>query len=463
MPNKFQCRYNLILKYRNVQTNELEEHLVEDPITIQFNISKGIQGNNQATITVYNMDPGIRNSIFTDRILFNDENEKYVLLSAGYGGSLTTCLYGQIYECSSTLQGTDVVTTMTVIDADINNQCSITIEAGTSYKEAYKLLVSEMKNLKLGEIGELEGTFGVPTTFDGNTLYAINKITGKHTFIDNGILHTLNDNETLSDYGAYLVSADTGLLGTPIRRDATLEIRTIFEPTLRVGQLVEVQSTSGSQFNGQYKVFGLDHNCVISGNEGGQRTTTIYLMYLDQLTNSNVALTGNTVGKNPTKIENGKEIPITTGAPSDVVQVYNYIQKNNGAVPNTMCNRKISWASLIGNNNTDAERKRELTIPKLTNCKATADALANFVQTSYGNVEIKVNSCWRSTSNNKREGGKADSRHLTGQAIDFKIKGMSIARVWNSVRSRWSRGYVGLYNTFIHAQIAGNKNKFYRG
>lgn len=460
---KFQCGYNLIIKYVDVLTGEAKEHLVQDPITIQFSITKGMQGNNEASITVYNMDASVRNSIFTDRILFNEENPKYILLSAGYGGALTTCLYGQIYECSSTLQGTDIVTTMTVIDVDINNQCSITIEAGTSYKEAYKLLCQEMKNLKIGEIGELEGSFGIPTAFNGNTLYAINKITGKHTFIDNGVINTLNDNETLSDYGAYLVSADTGLLGTPIRRDATLEARILFEPTLRIGQVVEIQSTSGSQFNGQYKIFGLQHDCIISGSEAGQRITTMYLMYIEQTTNSNVVLTNNTEGKNPVKIENGKEIPINAGVPSEVYEVYKWIKKNNGDVPNTKTsiNSKFTWKELIycGKNKKN-DVYNSIDITKLTHLKTIADKLSDFCNTNFAGKKVIINSGYRTPVNNSQtEGSANNSNHTKGSAIDFKIQGVSMKSLKSVFNAKWKLG-LGRYNTFLHVSL-NPKERFY--
>ena len=455
MLDKFQCHYKLTLQW--YENDQPMQAVITDPISIQFDISKALfQSTNVARIVVYNMDGEVRESIYQDRLVFDKTKAKKLTLEAGYGEKLTLICLGFIQECYSERQGTDFVTSIEVLDPDILSEyTSVTFEAGTTFEEAYKYLASQFPNLQQGERGELVGTFQTPTTFEGNSFVAINKLTGGHTFIDNGRINTLNDNETLTDYGAYLIASDTGLLETPKRREAILEITMLFEPTLRIGQMVEIKSETQSRFNGQYKINGITHKCTISGAESGTRTTTIQLVYLKYLTNSNVNLTNNPAGKGVSKVVNNKVEPLNTKVSASVNATYDYLQKNNGKMPNTILNKVlgIKWSDLIGHNNRDNERLKELTRGKLANCEAITNRLMDFCNIYFSGKKVTVTSGWRSVPNNKREGGVSNSQHLTGRAMDFKIAGVSAATVYATAKRSKMFSYVGKYETWTHIDV----------
>ena len=63
--------------------------------------------------------------------------------------------------------------------------------------------------------------------------------------------------------------------GLTLRKTGTLVFNMIFEPRLEVGQVIELRSQLAPQFNGQYKIFGLKHNGIISDTKGGTATTTV--------------------------------------------------------------------------------------------------------------------------------------------------------------------------------------------
>lgn len=454
MLDKFQCHYKLTVQW--YENNQPMQAVITDPISIQFDVSKALfQSTNVARIVVYNMDASTRECIYQDRLVFDKTKAKMLTLEAGYGDKLTLICLGFIQECYSERQGTDFVTSIEVLDPDILSEyTSVTFEAGTTFEEAYKYLASQFPNLQQGERGELTGTFQTPTIFEGNSFVAINKLTGGHTFIDNGRINTLNDNETLSDYGVYLIESDTGLLETPKRREAILEITMLFEPSLRLGQMVEIKSETQSRFNGQYKINGISHKCTISGAEAGNRTTTIQLVYLKYLTNSNINLTANPT-KTTSKVVNNKIEPLDNKISSSVSDTYNYVQKNNGKIPNTILNKilGIKWADLIGHNNRDNERVKELTKNKLANCEAITDRLAKFCNTYFSGKKVTITSGWRSTPNNKREGGVSNSQHLTGRAVDFKIAGVNAHTVYNTAKQSKMFSYVGKYSTWTHVDV----------
>ena len=453
--DKFQCHYKLTLQW--FEKDQPKQAIITDPISIQFDVSKALfQSNNVAKIVVYNMDREVRESIYQDRLVFDKTKTKMVTLEAGYGKKLTLICLGYIQECYSERQGTDFITSIEVLDPDILSQyTSITFQAGTTFEEAYKYLASQFPNLQQGERGELVGTFQTPTVFEGNSFVAINKLTGGHTFIDNGRINTLNDNETLTNYGAYLIASETGLLDTPKRREAVLEINMLFEPTLRLGQMVEIKSETQSRFNGQYKINGITHKCTISGAEGGTRTTSIQLVYLKYLTNSNVNLTSNPAGRRPSVVINNKTEPLNSKITAAVNETYDYVQRNNGKVPNTVLNRVlgIRWSDLIGHNNRDNERLKELTVGKLANCEAIVTRLQKFCDTYFRGARVTVTSGWRSVPNNKREGGVSNSQHLTGRAMDFKISGVNAYTVYQAAKNSKMFSYVGRYDTWTHIDV----------
>lgn len=455
MYNKFQCHYKLTLQW--FEEDQPMQAVITDPISIQFDISKALfQSTNVAKIVVFNMDGEVRESIYQDRLVFDKAKTKMLTLEAGYGDNLTLICLGYIQECYSERQGTDFITTIEVLDPDILSQyTSVTFEAGTTFEEAYKYLASQFPNLQQGERGELVGEFQTSATFEGNSFVAINKLTGGHTFIDNGVLNTLNDNETLTNYGAYLIESDTGLLETPKRREAILEINMIFEPTLRLGQMVEIKSETQSRFDGQYKINGITHRCTISSAEAGNRTTSIQLVYLDYLTNSNVNLTSNPSGRGPSKVVNNKVEPLNLTVSSNVENTYQFVKDHNGRIPGTYINKSLNlkWKDLIGHNNKDNERLREITRGKLANCEAIIQRIQKFRDSYFPGKQVIITSGWRSTANNKREGGVSDSQHLTGRAVDFKITGVSAYTVYKTAKSSRMFSYIGKYSTWTHADV----------
>ena len=454
LPDKFQCHYKLTLEWNENGKDYIA--VVKDPVSIQFQVSKALmQSTNTATITIYNLDGSTRESIYQDRLIFETNKRKMLSLEAGYGDTLTLVCLGYIQQCYSERVGTDMVTTIEVLDPDILSEyTSVTFEAGTTFEEAYKYLASQLPSLQIGELGNLKGEFKTPTIFEGNAFVAINKLTGGHTFIDNGKINTLNDNETLSNYGAYLIASETGLLGTPKRYDAVLEINMLFEPTIRLGQMVEIQSVTQSRFDGQYKVLGFTHNCTISEAECGTRTTTLQLQYIKYLTDSNVNLTSNPQGSAPSVVVNNDVKPINSKITGDVKAVYDYIKNNDGAIPDKRINGLITWKDMLGHNNQPSERKAELTLAKLANCKAIADRVKDFVNSSnFKGAKVTVNSGWRSTANNKREGGVSNSQHLLGRAIDFKISGHSAKTVANAAIKSKSFSYTKEYSSWVHVDV----------
>lgn len=452
--NKFQCHYKLTVKLDD-NNGKTRIYTVTDPITISFNVSKVLfQSVNTATIVLKNCDREVREALYQDRLLFDKTKTKMLTLEAGYGESLTLICLGYIQQCYSERVGTDFITSIEVLDPDILTEyTSVTFKEGTTFQEAYSYLASQFPNLKVGECGQLQGEFKSPTVFEGNAFVAINNLTGGHTFIDNGVINTLNDNEVLKGYSAFVLNADTGLLGTPKRYDAVLEVNILFEPNLRLGQLVEIQSYTQSRFNGQYKINGITHSCTISGAESGTRITTLQLLYIRYLTNSNENITGNPKGSATSFIVNNNAQPLNSIINSDITGIYQEIIKNNGVIPNKRINRLITWQDMLKQDNKPADIVKELTPSIMANCVGLADRLVKFVTTEFAGHKLVIISGWRTTINNKKEKGKDNSQHLKGRAIDFKINGIPAKTVFEKAKTSKLFNGVGEYPTFTHIDV----------
>ncbi len=457
MTIKFQASYKVTV-YSNTDTV-----IVKSPITCKFNISRGVfTQSTKATIQLYNLAPSTRNKIFQDVFTLDPMKQKYIHLEAGYGdgNSLSMIFKGRILQAYSRKSGgqTDIITEIQAQALDVFDcQTSQTFAAGTSFKDAYNTIAQDLPNITIGNTGALDGTFQTTTTFDGNTLEQLNKLSGGHSFVDNGVLNTIMDNEVI-EVPVPVITNDNALLETPVRRDANLEIKMLFEPSLIVGQLLEVKSEVFSDFNGQYKVVGFSHDCMISETQSGTRITTVTLWIGSMLPGANIALTGEKTQNNFNKVKGNKVVKVDSSLPSSIADVYTYIQKNNGKIPNTKITPNISWREMIGNNNTNADRKKECTLGVLANVYTTAKTLQKVINTYYRGYTITINSGWRSTRNNKNCGGQPKSKHLYGLACDFKINGISTWSVYKKMLSVWP-GWSGYYRSgnFVHVQIASTK------
>lgn len=78
---------------------------------------------------------------------------------------------------------------------------------------------------------------------------------------------------------------------------------------------------------------------------------------------------------------------------------------------------------------------------------------------------IIVNSAYRCNSHNTKVGGASRSFHLRGLAVDFRVVGVSPAKVFEDLQPLMEDGYIlagGLkcYGSFVHYDIRGSLTKF---
>lgn len=454
-------------RYRVTVFTQQETIVIEYPITCKFNVTRStFSASTECNIQLYNLAPSTRNVIFQDLYsnAIDSSTWKYVHFEAGYGDTLTAIFKGRIKQAYSYKSGgqTDVITEIQVIPFDIFDcQTSVTFAAGTSYKDALSRMVSDMPNVTQGNTGALEGTFKTQTTFDGNAFSEINTLTGGHSFVDNGVLNTIMSNEVI-DVPVPVIGDDTGLLQTPVKKGSQLEVKMLFEPTLILGQLLEINSRVATQFNGQFKVIGFTHSGTISPTQGGQRITTATLWIAPLLPGADINLTGEAVTTGATvpinKVKNNTITPVTEKEPTGVREVYNFIQRK-GYAPHTNITKNIYWDEVVKANSLSYEKP---TIQELTNLYYTSNRIQLFVDTYYPGSKIQINSGWRSRGyNSTLKNADPNSEHLYGNAIDFMVVGQNINSVYAKFKPYWKgRKYMHSGYGFIHADTTVSRGVY---
>ncbi len=258
--------------------------IIEPPFTIQFTINRSVAASlNTMDIAIYNLGDATRNRIYQDR--YNTELNHKVTLEAGYGGDLSTIFVGTIFEANSQREGTNMVTNINSRDGgfDVTSVKTYrTVQKGATAKEVVQGLIGDFKTnpksrLTQGKIGDFPDTFQRPVVLEGNTYNLIQKYTNNSCYIDLEKVYVLKDNEVITG-DIPLISSETGLLMTPRRDDSFLCVSTLFEPRILMGQIVQLDSLTQKQYNGQYKVYGVAHQGIISGAVGGKCVSIFNLL-----------------------------------------------------------------------------------------------------------------------------------------------------------------------------------------
>lgn len=277
-----------------VQANDGTFVVVTTPFTIEFDVVRKLLGSaNVSTIRVMNLKEATRNLILKDQFAYNDI--RTVILKAGYGKELYTVFHGNVTRCFSVRQGTTFVTQIEAFDggdAYNNSFTSIPVVANTPNRSVISRLFDDLekKGVKPGKIGSYGGNTLKGNSYDGRTVDILGEILGGPSggfFIDNMTANALKTNEVLPDDEAdtLIVSASSGLIGTPLREQQYLNFDIIFEPRLKIGQRIRLDSITGANFNMYYKVQGIHHKGTISDAVCGNLLTSISVFYgIGQLT-----------------------------------------------------------------------------------------------------------------------------------------------------------------------------------
>lgn len=254
---------------------------VSPPFSIEFDIKRGILSQKRdGNIRIYNLKEETRLAILQN---VNDfSSPRKVELWAGYQDQMPIIFRGTISYCWSAREGINFITTIEAYDAGFE---LITSQVNKAYKQGI-LEASVMEDMiktmapgvTLGAISDYNSPLSKGNSYSGNTGELLNQISGGAFFCDLGKAYVLKDSDCIR--GSLLeINSDSGLLGTPIREQTILHLEMLFEPRLLIGQLVNLNSTTGRLYNGPAKVVSLTHRGMISDSVCGSVITSVGLWY----------------------------------------------------------------------------------------------------------------------------------------------------------------------------------------
>lgn len=83
------------------------------------------------------------------------------------------------------------------------------------------------------------------------------------------------------------------------------------------------------------------------------------------------------------------------------------------------------------------------------------------VRKKFDNVPIRINSWYRDPATNRRVGGASRSRHLSGDAVDFVVKGVNPSIVYAELEPWWgNEGGLASSSIFTHIDARGWKARW---
>lgn len=263
-----------------VETSDHKTITVELPFTVEFDIHRNsFSSANASQIRVYNLNPDHRSQIRKDQFDYADIRQ--IWFQAGYGDNLATAFKGNITMASSVREGVNFISNIESFDggyAYVNAIAPNTpFPAGTTEEAMIVSLAKSMPGTTLGAIGSYPKQIERGNSFTGPTPKILSEISGNSFFIDNGKVNVLKSDECLAG-DTLIVNPQSGLLGTPVKENAYINVEMLFEPSIRIAQLVNLQSGSADHLNGIHKVISIKHRGVISSSVSGTAITQLGLL-----------------------------------------------------------------------------------------------------------------------------------------------------------------------------------------
>lgn len=278
--DKRQRSYSLIV----ASEEALSPVTVRLPFTLEFDVNRTyFSSANKFSIRLYNLSEKTRNKLRKDAQSYDTFRE--IKLQAGYGLNLPVILKGNVTQAWSYREGVNFISQIEGFDAGfafVNGVTNTQYPSDITQKAKIVDMVSQLKDnykVEIGAIGNYDNETRTPrgNSYSGNTTDILRDLTGGGFFIDNGVVHCLRDDESTDDK-ILIINSQSGLLGTPLLEQTIVHVNILFEPIVKIGQRILLESTTETRFKGLYKVTGIHHRGTISEAICGDAVTTLSLV-----------------------------------------------------------------------------------------------------------------------------------------------------------------------------------------
>lgn len=288
---KFQRNYKAVFEIGDIADNldliPREEIVITPPFTLELQTNTGI--NNTASNTghflFYNLSESVKRSLWLDTWNFA---KKYIYfkLYAGYKNNMPLIFAGFVNQCMSYKDGgsTDFITELVTNNNGMIQQYSYlnaTFAKGTKLTDILKIATADNKYTSVGYITPDISPIKREQTFIGQPLDLIKREHGGFDiFIANGEINILGDRDVIPGE-IQVISDKSGLLGSPRRTVMWVECEMVFEPQLRAGQAIALNSSTLPFLNRAYKIIQVEHKGIISPNVCEKLITIVTMAIID--------------------------------------------------------------------------------------------------------------------------------------------------------------------------------------
>lgn len=258
-----------------------EELVIEPPFTLQMQTNSGINNtaSNTGQFQFINLSETAKSLLWLDVWNFD---RKYIFLKlyAGYGKTMPLIFAGFANQGMSYKEGgstefiTELVTNNNGMMQD-KEYMNITFTKGTKLSDIIKYATNNNQYVRVGYITPDIAPISRDRTFIGQPLDLIQREnSGYNVFISNGEINILGDRDVIPGE-IQVISDKSGLLGSPRRSQGWVEFDMIFEPQLKAGQAIALNSSTLPWMNRAYKIIQVQHKGIISPNTCGRLITTV--------------------------------------------------------------------------------------------------------------------------------------------------------------------------------------------
>jgi hypothetical protein len=245
--------------------------VVKPPLQIEFQADKSIRGQlNKIQIKLYNLNEKNRLALVRDA---EGRTNIPLSLAVGYESRLELVFKGTIHTAGSQRQGADIVTTIEGLDGGFdltNSYTSRTVEGG---KRAIDAALQDMPNTTVGKIRQ-RPVLTRPKILVGSSVKLIEDMIGDDEtfYIDDEQLYIVGTDEVTSRF-IPVVSAATGLISTPERKNKEVTFQTLMNPSIKIGRRVKLISKTAPHLDGIYKMDTISYQGSNYGSDWSQTCT----------------------------------------------------------------------------------------------------------------------------------------------------------------------------------------------
>lgn len=279
------------------------------PLTLEFNVVHNIFASaNVGDFSIFNLSARNRSEITFNQFL---KPQAYsVQLRAGYISqqpagqdsptTLPVIFQGFANVAYTERSGVDLVTRVNALDngdittgqppgyLDGTSTGEYIAPKGASFQQIFTALASKLTGgVQVGKVNvdpdQIPKRLTRPKSYIGTVWEQLQALAaeaaGAKVYIESGVCNILGQNSFLSNSFLGDLDAKSGLLGVPRYTGYTVMCSCIFEPRLKIGSVIGLNSTQNKSVNNDlYKVIGYTHRGKISAVESGELISDITLL-----------------------------------------------------------------------------------------------------------------------------------------------------------------------------------------